>query len=117
MKRLVLALLLGAVPGLAQASGGLACRTAGSGPIEIALGFGHVAGSPLISARLTDSKRPVPVRSAQWWLDGRDLRLVLTDPAALRLEAVLKASRKGRGYDGSLWRRGVRKWVRCREDG
>ena len=107
-------LVLGATP--AHATGGLVCRTAGSRPVEVSLGFGHVPGSPLILARLLDNGRQVPVKSAQWWLDKDELRLVLIDPGALRQELVLRARRNRFFYDGSLWRDGRRRWIRCRED-
>ena len=116
MKRFLLAVAvapLTAVP--AHATGGFVCRTAGPRPIEVSLGFGHVPGSPLILTRLSDNRRQVPVKSAQWWLDNDDLRLVLIDPAATRRELVLRAKRRGYVYDGSLWRGGQRRWVRCRE--
>ena len=116
MKRLLLLLscALGASP--AQATGGFVCRTAGARPIEVALGFGHVPGSPLIGTRLTDNKRQVPVKSAQWWFDNQELRVVLISPDAMRQELVLRARRNGHVYDGSLWRGGLQRWVRCRED-
>ncbi len=107
-------LLLGATP--AHATGGYVCRTAGARPVAVSLGFGHVPGSALISTRLVDHGRPVPVSSAQWWLDERELRVVLVDPGATRREAIIRARRNGRSYDGSLWRNGRRSWVRCRED-
>lgn len=99
----------------AQATGGLVCRTAGARPIEVSLGFGHVAGSPLFLTRLLDDGRNVPVKAPQWWLDNSEVRLLLADPSAQRRELILKAKRNGHVYDGSLWRRGQRRWVRCRE--
>ena len=99
----------------AHATGGLVCQTAGANPIEVSVGFGHVAGAPLIGTRLVDNGRNVPVRSPQWWLDNREVRLLLTDPNAQRQELLLHASRRGHAYDGSLWRGGKRRWVRCRE--
>lgn len=106
--------LVAATP--ARATGGLVCSTAGARPIEIALGFGHVPGAPLILTRLLDNRRAVPVKSAQWWLDNDEVRLVLIDPGAVRRELVLKARRKGHIYDGSVWRGGRQRWVRCRDD-
>ena len=100
----------------ALATGGLVCRTAGQRPVEVSVGFGHVPGSPLILVRLLDDGRAVPVKSAQWWLDDRDLRLLLVDPAAGRTELLLKATRNGFVYDGAIWRSGQRRWIRCRED-
>ena len=114
-KLLLLAAASVAVPSAAHATGGMVCRTANPRPVEVAVSFGHVAGSPLIGARLTDNARGVAVRHAQWWLDERELRLVLTDPNATRRELILKATRNGRVYDGNLWRGGQRRWVRCRE--
>lgn len=110
-----MALMFAALPAAAQATGGFTCRTAGPRPIEATVGFGHVAGSPLILTRLVDNRRAVAVRSAQWWLDDRELRLVLTDPNAQRREVIIKAHRNGHVYDGDLWRGGKRHWVRCRE--
>lgn len=118
MRKLVPALVLAlfaAAP--AQATGGFTCRTAGPRPVEVSVGFGHVPGAPLLadSTRLVDNGRNVPVRTPQWWLDQSELRLLLTDPNAMRLELALKAKRNGPAYDGSLWRGGKRRWVRCRE--
>lgn len=113
---------LGILTGLAlatpaQATGGLICRTGGARPVEVSIGFGHVPGAPLLAdvTRLLDNGRAVPVVAPQWWLDDRELRLLLTDPSAIRREAVVKARRTGPFYDGSLWRGGKRRWVRCRE--
>jgi hypothetical protein len=115
MHRLAVTLALLALPAAAQATGGFTCRTAGPRPVEVAVGFGHVPGAPLFLTRLIDHRRTVPVRSAQWWLDDRELRLILTDPHASRREVIIKARRNGPGYDGDLWRGGKRHWVRCRE--
>ena len=100
----------------AHATGGLVCRTAGDRPIEVAMGFGHVPGSPLILTRLLDAGRNVPVSAAQWWLDNREVRLILVGANAMRQELLLRARRNGHTYDGSVWRGGRRHWVRCRED-
>ena len=107
-------LSLGASPALA--TGGFDCRTAGNRPIAVSLAFGHVPGSALVSARLVDKGRIVPVSRAQWWLDRSELRLVLVDPDATREEVIIRARRNGPTYDGSLWRGGRRSWVRCRGD-
>ena len=101
----------------AHATGGLICRTAGARPVEVSLGFGHVPGSPLIATRLRDGGRTVPVTAAQWWLDNREVRVLLVAPQATKQELLLRAKRNGYVYDGSLWRSGQRRWVRCREDG
>lgn len=106
-------LLAAAAP--AQATGGFTCRTAGPRPIEVSLGFGHTPGASLFLTRLTDNGRSVAVSAPQWWLDNSELRLLLTDPNAMRRELILKAKRNGYHYDGSIWRGGKRRWVRCRE--
>ena len=117
MKKINCAILLAlAAPAPAYATGGLVCRTAGSRPVEVSLGFGHVPGAPLILARLLDNGQSIPARSAQWWLDNDEVRLLLIDPDARQQQLLLKARRKGHAYDGSLWRDGRRRWVRCRED-
>ncbi len=107
-------LLVAATP--AYATGGLVCRTAGARPIELSMGFGNVPGAPLILTRLIDTGRNVPVSAAQWWLDNREVRLLLIGPNAMKQELLLRAKRNGHTYDGALWRGGQRHWVRCRED-
>ena len=116
MKKLLFALpVLTGLAMPAHAAGGMFCSTAGPRPVEIALAFGHVAGSPLTNATLRDGRREVSVRAAQWWLDQREMRAILTDPNAVRQEAIVRVSRRGQVYDGNLWRGGQRRWVRCRE--
>lgn len=116
MNKLLLALLLVAFAAApAAATGGLVCRTADARPIEVAMGFGHVPGAPLILTRLLEDGRNVPVKAAQYWLDQAEVRLLLIDPEAHRQQLLLKARRSGLTYDGSLWRSGKRRWVRCRE--
>ena len=116
MKRVLFALSLTfAWPAAAHATGGLVCKTAGAQPIEVSVGFGHVPGSPLILARLLDNGRNIPVQSAQWWLDDREMRLLLVDPNARHQQLLLKARRNSFVYDGNIWRAGKRRWVRCRE--
>ena len=102
-------------PTPAYATGGLVCRTAGDPPIEVALVISHTAVSAVVSARLSDNGRDVPVSVAQSWLEPGLVRLDLADKNAVRHELRLRASRNGDFYDGSLWRRGQRHWVRCRE--
>ena len=92
------------------------CRTAGGDRIEVALGFGHVPGSPLILTRLRERDREVPVSQAQWWLDDKEMRVLLISPQAQRREVEIRARRNGHFYDGSLWRGGVQRWLRCRDD-
>ncbi|HVM22339.1 MAG TPA: hypothetical protein VM308_03415 [Sphingomicrobium sp.] len=116
MKRLIPFTALAALGATsAQATGGMTCKTAGPRAIEVSVGFGHVAGAPIIASRLIDNGRAIPVRAPQWWLDNQELRLVLTDPAGQRREAIIKTRRNGLVYDGSLWRGAQRRWVRCRE--
>ena len=99
----------------AKATGGLVCKTAGSDPIEVMVGFGHVPGSRLIATQLVDNGRTVPVEEAQWWLDNNEMRVLLISPQALREEVRIHATRNGDTYDGSIWRNGLQRWVRCRE--
>jgi hypothetical protein len=116
MKRVVLAILcsvFAATP--VFATGGMICRTAGTQPIEIALVISHTAVPSIVSARLTEYGREIPVSVAQSWLEPKEVRLDLTDKQALRQEARLLVQANGRVYDGSLWRSGKRRWVRCRE--
>lgn len=116
MKKLGVFLALAAgLAAPAHATGGFVCRTAGARPIQVGVGFGHVPGSPLIARQLLDNGRNVPVKDAQWWLDKAELRLLLISPNALREEVLVRARRSGHYYDGSLWRHGKRRWVRCRE--
>jgi len=116
MKKAFLALPLAlAFASPAQATGGLVCRTAGASPIDVSLVIGHAAVSNVVSARLTDNARGVAVRVAQSWIDANEVRLDLTDPQAMRHELRLVVKRRGNVYDGSLWRSGKRRWVRCRE--
>ena len=117
MKKLLLALTIAFAAAPAFATGGLVCQTAGPRPIEVSLGFGHAPGAPLIAeaTRLRDNGRTIPVTAPQWWLDNSELRLLLADPTAMRRELILKAKRNGQVYDGSIWRLGKRRWVRCRE--
>ena len=106
-------LLLTATP--AHATGGMVCRTAGPGQIEVSLGFPHGFGAPLFLARLRDNGRDVPVSAPQWWLDQSEVRLLLFKPNEHQQELLLRAKRRGHSYDGSLWRGGKRRWVRCSE--
>ncbi len=116
MKRTLLAagtMLLAAAP--ANATTGLVCSTAGDRPIHIALVISHTAVPAVVSARLTDNRRQIPVVTAQSWFDSREVRVDLVDRNAMRHEARLRAVVRGRSYDGTLWRNGQRRWIRCRE--
>ena len=115
MRLILSALLLCAFATPALATGGMTCRTAGPRPVEVNVGFGHVPGAPIIQSRLIDDGRNVPVSAPQWWLDDREMRVVLVSPEATRQELMLKVVRNGSNYDGSIWRGGKRRWVRCRE--
>ncbi len=116
MKKLLLvaaASLLASTP--AKATGGLLCSTAGGSNVSLALVVSHTAVPAVVSARLTDGGLEVPVTVAQSWLDPAELRVDLVDPDAMRHEVRIRVTRQGDHYDGSLWRHGKRRWVRCRE--
>ena len=99
----------------AHATGGLLCRTAGARPIDLRLVISHTAVSTVVSARLIDAGREIPIALAQSWLEPGEIRVDLVDRNAQRHELRLRARKNGRVYDGSLWRGGRRHWVRCRE--
>lgn len=107
------AALILAVP--AHATGGVTCATAGSNRVEMSAVISHTAIPSVVSARLTDGGRGVPVRVAQSWLTPTQFLIDLVDPNAMRHEMRLSVRKNGRTYDGSLWRGGKRHWVRCRE--
>ncbi|HXG81984.1 MAG TPA: hypothetical protein VNJ05_09310 [Sphingomicrobium sp.] len=116
MKRLlILSALIVAAP--AQATMGLICSTAGPPPVHLALAISHTAVPSVVSARLTDNRRDVSVVTAQSWFDPSEVRVDLVDRNAMRHEARLRATwRPGsHSYDGTLWRNGKKRWVRCRE--
>jgi hypothetical protein len=99
----------------ANATSGLICNTAGPHPIEVGMVIGLTVVSSVVQARLNDDGRDIPVHVAQSWLDDGEIRLDLTDPNAERHELRLRAKSKGDHYDGSIWRHGKRRWVRCLE--
>ncbi len=107
--------MLGATP--AHATGGLVCSTAGSSPLNLALVISHTAVPAVVSVRLTDNRRVVPVVTAQSWFDSSEVRVDLVDRNATRHEARLRATWRhaSRSYDGAIWRNGKRRWIRCRE--
>jgi hypothetical protein len=116
MKKLMpLPLIALLFPTPAYATGGLVCRTAGPRPIEVALVISHTAVAAVVSARLTDDGRQIPVALAQSWLEPKEVRVDLTDKNAMRQELRLRARANGARYDGSIWRNGQRRWIRCRE--
>lgn len=97
----------------AHATGGLICRSAAG---EISLTIGHGAVSSIVAARLSADGRVIPTALAQGWIDRNEIRLDLTDANATRVEARLRAKRKGNVYEGALARRGAApRWARCRE--
>jgi hypothetical protein len=116
MKKLLIpAATLLSVAAPAHATGGLVCRTAGARPIEAWFVVSHTVVPTIVSARLSDGGRDIPVKVAQSWLEPDEVRIDLTDSNAMRHELRLRAKLKASAYDGSLWRNGVRRWVRCRE--
>lgn len=114
-KALLFAVLAPGFAAPAHATGGLVCRNAGAPLTQVALVISHTAVSSVVSARLTDNRREVPVAVAQSWLEPNEIRLDLTDRNAVRHELRLRAKRNGSVYDGAIWRGGKRRWVRCRE--
>jgi hypothetical protein len=118
MKRSFLALPLALLtPAPASATTGLICSTAGSPPVRVTLAISHTAVPSVVSARLTDNRREVPVVMAQSWFDRSEVRIDLVDRNAMRHEARVRATWRSssRSYDGTLWRNGQRRWIRCRE--
>ena len=116
MKKLLLAIvpaLFAASP--AHATGSLICTTAGAKPIEVQLVFGHSRFSSVFQGRLNDNGRDVAVTVAQAWSEPNDIRVDLADPNVERHELRLRVRRKGDTYDGSIWRHGKRRWIRCEE--
>ena len=116
MRYLILAstaAILAAAP--AHATGGMSCRTASDPEISIDVGFGHSAGSGLFMARLWVDGEDIAVQAPQWWLDGEELRLLLTDEQASERLAVVRATRNGDTYDGSVTYQGKSHWIRCYE--
>jgi hypothetical protein len=117
MKRTLLALAAMLLAAPATATTGLICSTAGSPPVHLALAISHTAVPSVVSVRLTDNRREVPVAPAQSWFDKSEVRVDLVDRNAMRHEARIRATWRlsSRSYDGSLWRNAKRRWVRCRE--
>lgn len=109
------AALVGLLGTSAHATGGMVCQTAGVQPIETAIVISHTVVPSVVSARLHDGLRAIPVHVAQSWLDAGELRLDLVDPNAIRRELRLRVKRTRGVYDGTLWRAGKQRWVRCRE--
>lgn len=116
MNKLLLCPLLALVAATpAYATGGLTCSTAGPSAIELNLVIGHNAVPAVIQARLTDNGREVAVSLAQSWIERGHILVDLVDPNVEHHELRLSVRAKGDHYDGSLWRSGKRRWVRCSE--
>ena len=99
----------------AYATSSLLCSTAGANPVEVHLVIGRGAVGAIFQARLTDKGRNIPVTLAQSWLERNEVRADLVDTNAERHELRLRAKLRGNNYDGSIWRGGKRRWIRCRE--
>ncbi|AKQ40834.2 hypothetical protein CP97_00365 [Aurantiacibacter atlanticus] len=71
----------------------------------------------LFLARLVEGRKEIAVTATQWWLSASELRLALVSPDAITEELILIASwnEASHTYDGSVWRAGRQRWVRCRE--
>ena len=100
----------------AQATGGYLCKTADGSDVEIAVGFGHVAGAPVVAKQLKVKGRIVPVEVPQWWLDASEMRLVMTDRESLNELVILRARPNGMSLDGTVEWGGKTRWVRCYEN-
>ena len=118
-----LPLLLAAAPALA--TGGFDCRTTDGSAIVMSGTIGRVIGTPLIAAHLRVGDGPTvgtsdPDESFQIvrsWIDAREIRVDLADPAAERFEAQLRVRIGSRGRAaGSLAYRGLTHAVRCEVD-
>lgn len=99
----------------AHATGGFLCTTAGKPQIEIAVGFGHVPGAPIVAKRLRVDGRVVPVDIPQWWLNDDRMDLQMTRPDAGESLLVMRTRRNGANYDGQVTYRGRTHWIRCKE--
>ena len=100
----------------AVATGGVLCKTAAEPEIEIAIGFGHVAGAPVVSRRLRVDGKTVPGIVPQWWLNDDELNLQMTTPDSLESLLVMKTRRQGWHYDGQVTWAGRTHWIRCKEN-
>lgn len=107
--------LFAAIP--AHATGGFNCKTASDPAIALDIGFGHTPGASLFLQRLRVGDENIPVRAPQWWLDGEELRLLLTDEQANERLALVRTrwNEEARAYDGAIEFRGRSHWIRCRE--
>lgn len=99
----------------AFATGSLLCSTSGARPIDVQLVIGHSAVSAVFQARMRDDGKDIPVTLVQSWLERNEVRVDLADPNLDRHELRLRVKARGDYYDGSVWRGGKRRWIRCRE--
>lgn len=99
----------------ANATGGFLCKTAKSPDIEIAVGFGHVPGAPIVAKRLRVNGKEVAADIPQWWLNDDEMNLQMTTPDAMESLLVMRTTRKGWNYDGQVTYRGKTHWIRCKE--
>lgn len=119
MKKLLLAaplLFCAAAP--AHATAGFFCETRGAArSITVNMVYTMGTGGALQEATLTDNGKEVKTEKAQWWIDGTELRLLLTDPDLEREEVEIRARGRGEVMVGTL-KRGERTYrVRCEESG
>ncbi|MGE3690744.1 MAG: hypothetical protein AB7F98_05125 [Novosphingobium sp.] len=118
MKRFLFALpMLLAAAAPAYATGGFSCETRGAKKIEVNIVFTHTTGGGLVGATLIDNDKEIPTEKAQWWLDGTELRLLLTDPDLEREEVEIRVRGSGEVMVGTLKRGGRTYRVRCEESG
>ncbi len=102
----------------AHATGGFFCETRGAAtPISVSITYTHTTGGGLVGATLTDGDKEIPTEKAQWWLDGTELRLLLTDPDLEREEVEIRARGRSEVMVGTLKRGGKAYRVRCEESG
>jgi hypothetical protein len=123
MKRkalLAVACLIGAAAP-AAATGGYSCATTGAAPLRLAIVTAHGIVPAVAQFRLTEGGRTLSSAApgaqlliAQSWIDSRELKLDLTDPAFQRYEARLRARITGRlTAAGTITRNGITRPIRC----
>jgi len=117
---LAIAALIG-VAAPAVATGGYSCATIRGAPLRLAIVTAHGVAPVVAQVRLTEGGRTLSSAApgaqlliAQSWIDSRELKLDLTDPAFQRYEARLRARITGRlTAAGSIARNGVTRPIRC----
>ena len=100
----------------AQATGGYLCKTADGSDVELAVGFGHVPGAPIVAKHLWVDGKKIPVQAPQWWLDDEEMRIELTDTDMMHTLLVMRTKRNGWNYDGQVTWAGKTHWIRCKEN-